>query len=249
MNAHDLISEFLEVFFPSKCAVCGELTGKRAREAVLCDSCRERLLSCMNEKCVGCGKPIHDCECVLDSMKDAGFLFHIKLFYYKSSAKANPANRFIYKMKSSPDERLYFEASRQLYPHAVEIILNTAKEKGLVPVITYIPRSVHSVRKHGSDQALLLARRLAKDMNMSLCKTARRRRIKSKEMKSLSLDERQRESRKMFSPLKDSKINSKTLLVIVDDIVTTGSSVVALANAAKENGVRHFGVISLGQTF
>ncbi len=244
-----MFGELIELLFPTKCAVCGELSGRDARHAVVCLECSERLVVCMEEKCRECGRPLTECTCMSEAMQNSGFLFHRKLFYYKSSAEGNPANRLILSMKDSSDMRLFELIAGELSAYAGEAVREEAEKRGLNPVLTYVPRSRYSVKKYGTDQALLLTKALSKATGIPYVCAAARHNLRDREMKSLSPAERAKTAEGLFLPLEDPLLNKDTLLITVDDIITTGSSVIALSKCTRTLGVRNFGAISVGRTY
>lgn len=244
-----LINEFLELFFPSKCAVCGKLTGRGADEAPFCEDCRALLKDKMNERCDTCGHIVSDCKCIPQALASSGFLFHSKLFIYRTSLRHDPANRLIYRMKSSSEKRLYRAVAGELAKSVGERISAYAAERSLSPVITYVPRSVRSIRKYGNDQALLLAYALADELGIKCVTAVKRKHTSGKEMKKLSAEERFLESTDIFEPVQNDAIGTNTLLIIVDDIITTGASVCAVSDAVRKIGVTEFGALSVGRTY
>ncbi len=244
-----IFAELLECIFPTKCAVCATLTGKREQDAFLCNECRETLYHKTEEKCRRCHMPVCDCTCITDSLKEDGFIMQARLFYYKSTQSGSPQNRFIYAMKESSDPRIYKFIAHALAEKVRDRIDETVNLYGLTPIITYVPRSTVSKRKYGNDQAELLAKALSRELGIPVFGTAARKKLSSPEMKTLSREERRRASRDIYVPLKNAPIDKKTFLIITDDIITTGSSVLSVSSCARTAGVRFFGAISAGETY
>ncbi len=244
-----LKEEFLEIFFPTKCSSCGKLLGGKAKGKMFCAECFESLGEAGETLCRKCKEPVYKCNCVITSMSKAGFSFHVKLFRYMSSDRDAPANRVIYKMKDSVDKRLYSFLAKEIAERLNERVSDAVKQYGLKPIITYIPRSPHSVRKYGSDQAKFLAAAISEQTGIPMLETVKRRKGKGREMKKLNYEERRKEGKTMFFPKKNLALTSDNLVIAVDDIVTSGSSMTALAETLNCYGVLHFGAVSVGLTY
>src|SRR5690606_1506242 len=101
--------------------------------------------------------------------------------------------------------------------------------------VTYVPTATKRVRTRGFDHAQLLAGHVAKRVRVPnvglLVKTNQHRQVGS------SRAERQRNMDDSFRPVRKSLIKGSRLLII-DDVVSTGSTLRACAKVLKQNGAK-----------
>lgn len=100
-----------------------------------------------------------------------------------------------------------------------------------------IPVPLHSkrLRSRGYNQAALIAKQLAKGLRIPFALTAVKRTQYSEAQSSLTAKQRQRINASHFQ---SERIDIKRVAVI-DDVMTTGSTLNALAACIKQQGVEH----------
>lgn len=99
-------------------------------------------------------------------------------------------------------------------------------------VVTWVPGHRADIRTRGFDHAEVLARGLAREMGFPVQRLLRRRHA-AQDQTSLSARERALNVRGAFVAAP-----SPPGLVLVDDLITTGATVTACAQALKEAGAR-----------
>ncbi len=101
-------------------------------------------------------------------------------------------------------------------------------------VISHIPTAPARVRQRGYDQAALIARALARRVGISyatlLVRTGEQRQVGQKRT------QRQRQMRNAFRAIRPELLNQHVLLI--DDVLTTGATCEAAAQALKSAGAR-----------
>ena len=103
-----------------------------------------------------------------------------------------------------------------------------------IDFIVYIPSSKKAIRDRGFNQCEYLAEEISKNLSISVCKDI----IKNKnikEQKLLSKEERYKNIKGAFSLKTDKNIKNKKLLLL-DDVMTTGSTINTISRLLKENG-------------
>ncbi len=105
-------------------------------------------------------------------------------------------------------------------------------------IITWVPLSRKRLRKRGYDQARLLAGELSKIYSIECCRLLRKKRNNPAQSGTGSAEKRRANVAGVYTAVEQEKIKDKTIL-LVDDIVTTGSTLsecasVLLAAGAKE---------------
>ncbi len=143
-------------------------------------------------------------------------------------------NRFI-------KEQIYaykYYSKNYLYKPLGEILLDTIKEKSLVSeidIITYVP--LHRRRKalRGYDQSELIGRYISKKLKIPFAKGNLIRKKSTKSQTKLNKNQRIKNLENAFY-VKDSKefLNKKVLLI--DDIITTGSTMEECGRVLIEKG-------------
>jgi ComF family protein len=107
--------------------------------------------------------------------------------------------------------------------------LNLPKVSAVVPM----PISTERLAERGYNQSLLLAKQVAKQMNIPIWQPVIR--LKQHSQKGLSRLERIEDIQSQFQLSTTSKIRYRRVLII-DDVVTTGSSIRALTQKLEELG-------------
>lgn len=140
-----------------------------------------------------------------------------------------------------------FKFKRRLHyaPAFAEILCNACEQ---LPgdIDSVLPVPLHWRRKalRGFNQAMELARPVAKRLNAPLVRGVHRKRS-TRSQSGLVATERERNLRRAFV-CRPTYCYAHTL--IVDDVVTTGSTARSLANCLLKSGVRRVSVLALART-
>ena len=108
---------------------------------------------------------------------------------------------------------------------------------GRYDLITWAPLSRQRKWKRGYDQAYLIAASAAKELKRPLIKTLRKVRNPQAQSSMDSADARRANVRDCYEAVKPALVRDKRVLLI-DDIVTTGSTLSECARTLKEAGAR-----------
>lgn len=235
------------VFYPPRCAACRSPLDI-SRSSPFCIDCQYELSKASCRRCVDCGLDIHKCTCVLPVLRAEGFSFHVKLFGYSTSNRKDTVNKLIYTMKSSQRRELYDWLAMMLEKDVSNAVAAQCSTSSLVPLITYVPRSGGSVARYGFDQAELLARALSRRLSIPVTAVVRRKNLTDAEMKRMNAASRFAAGANAFEPIFGCGAGKNTLLIIVDDVVTSGASVYWTAQNASNLGVTNFAAVSVAKT-
>ncbi|MBO7376620.1 MAG: ComF family protein [Clostridia bacterium] len=231
------LSEKLSLFVRSwlsgeKCAVCGER--ETGGEEVVCPRCREQLAKAEREYCTGCGRRVCDCLCARPCMTESGCGTFVKLFFYGRSDDS-PRNSVIYRLKNRRDRQLCSFLAAKLAPKILALIdsrLILPDEALIVPV----PRGRARAAEAGTDQADELARALSRKTGIPYRRVIVRVR-EGLPQKELDAAGRRENAKGTFAASPGLDLSGFTA-IIVDDVVTTGSTVAECAAALREAGAR-----------
>ncbi len=240
------VSEFFERFFlVRRCAACGELLPYERRDEAFCAECRMRWDVEKTRECPACGRAVCECICMTKSLSKAGALCHRKAVFY-SSSRAVPHRTLMFIKRNNNPRVTAFLA------HELAAVLRADKTLPEICadncVITFVPRGRGAVAKYGLDQSELLSRALSKEMGIPAA-TAFRRKRGGKEQKRLDANERARNVKELFEPTRGlSELVGGKRIILVDDIVTTGSSMAVCISYLTRAGARETVCLSIATT-
>ncbi len=213
--------DMLNFFLPSTCFLCG----KRLDDfhAVLCPECEKKLKPDCTPFCVECEKhfegEVKRCKC------QSPLEFVYPLGDYKSGW-----NRLVIALK--------LQKKTAIASFLGEAIGNRIKSSKLFKGFDYLlPVPTHSVRKRerGFEQAALIAQVASRVCNLPILKGSLRRAKFKKSQIGLSKAQRRENVKGAFSVAKTELVENRNL-IIIDDVVTTGSTLRSIAVVLKDAG-------------
>lgn len=235
------LENFLCVF---KCPVCLEPVALGEEEDVLCPVCRAKFESEKREICVDCGLPAPLCRCPGEFMPkdDSGRL--VKLSFYRAGSRS-ATDRLVVRLKHCLDVRAFDFTAGQLVPG----ILSELEARGVTAedaIVTYAPRSARSERRDGFDQG--------RELSLAISRATGIRheellfRLKHSRMqKSLDTEQRHRNAADAFRTEKGLSLAGRTV-ILVDDVVTTGSTMSACIELLKRAGAGNVVCVAIAKT-
>ena len=232
-----ITDRILRLLFPPKCEACLQPLDWYTceKDTVLCPSCLARLQSERALTCDQCAKRVDECTCMPSLLSRAGCKGFYKLVKYYPNRNDYVQNRLLYTVKKQRAPRIHFFFAHQLAP-AVNLCRQTAGEDSLL--LTYLPRNPRSERKSGTDQARMLAEALSIETEIPFKSVFSRKRRGGVAQKKLSRKERIDNAQKVFEIAGEIDLKGTTV-ILVDDIVTTGSSMAAGVRLLRECGAKN----------
>lgn len=214
----EYIKSIHSLLFPSKnwCFFCKE--GNNFITNYICDDCKDNL-------------DILNREIDLDS-RDIDRAFYILGF-----------NRFI-------KEMIYdfkFNGKSYLYKPLAEIMVDSIKSLNLasgIDLICFIPSHRRKEAIRGYNQSELLASYISKKLDIELSTNNLIKYRHTKEQNKLNKSGRINNLKDSFKLKRSEEIKGKSILLI-DDIVTTGSTFIECAKVLKESGAKRITALAL----
>lgn len=220
-------------FFPRRCPVCDEPV--KPWNALICDDCAPKFTYIGTPRCLKCGKHIGDdskeyCgDCaVRPHLFDSGRA----LFSYRSVS----ASIARFKYRGRREYAAYYAACMQ---RQLGDFIRSCRADALIPV----PLHKSRLKKRGYNQAQVLAEELSALTGIPVRADLIERVRKTAPMKDLSAAERQNNLKKTFKICRnDVKLS---IIIIIDDIYTTGSTMDAMSREFRKAGVERIYFVTL----
>ena len=204
------------LLLPQDCLLCAAASGS----ALLCPGCAGSLPRLPTQRCPCCALPTAGARlCGACLAAPPHFDATIAVFRY-----AFPVDRLVQTFK--------YRHCLALAAWLAEAML-AAVPPGRHDLLLALPLAPHRLRERGFNQALEMARPLARALRLPLAANLCLRRIDTPPQASLPWHARQRNVRSAFEIRGD--VAGKSVLV-VDDVMTTGATLNELAHALKKQG-------------
>lgn len=196
----------LDLFFPPRCVFCGELT--HPKDHCICPKCAKNLPFVESNQIL---RKIGKHTCVVS-------------FYYEE-------------MVRSGIHALKFQGCSNRAAYFAQYLASSIREhlNGEFDIITYVPISPLRKWRRGYDQSQLLAQSTAKLLGKPMQNSLRK--IRNNPPQSLVKDfaQRQRNVQNVYRSIDPAEIKGRRF-VLIDDVVTTGSTLTACADTLLAGG-------------
>ena len=217
------------------CAGCGELLSYEHATEAFCPACHQIFEKAKTESCSSCFQAYCECTCMPKALQREGVLSLRKLVRYSSKRQKEPQNRILYALKHKPNRRYSLFLAGELYPLIREELKALGVEEDTDEVcLSYIPRGRRSYMKYGTDQSEAICRELS-ELSQIPSVSVFHRKWGGKEQKKLGVAARRKNLRGLFSVEHEDQIRGK-IVVLIDDVVTTGASMATCAQLLKKAG-------------
>ncbi len=229
MTHKSVVSHLLEYVFPPKCVSCRSLIG--TENAYMCDTCMDAYRAAKEQVCPLCLNAFAECNCPNRYMENNALHTLVKLYRYCPRSVELPESQLIYRLKSARDMTVIQFVAKEM---AVAITRHIGKDEEFV--LVGVPRSKRAIRKYDADHIALLCKELSKILNIPYIPAVRRI-GKGKAQKTKRRSERILSAHHEYAPRKDVSLAGKTV-ILVDDVVTTGATLVACNKVVRKQGAR-----------
>ena len=231
-----------------RCAACGDIVGQvGAHRVLLCPRCSQELAPRTTAFCPLCGamfkareEPIHPCgDCLgkQDSRRLKRVVFH--------GPHTGRLRQLVLECKYQG--RLgHMHLMQVLLARALERRLNTDLDGWKPDLLVPIPLHPARLAMRGFNQSLELARGPARLLGIPLAGNGLARTRNNPPQTGLSALERERNVHRVFSASQD-HVSGKTVF-LVDDVMTTGSTLEEAARTLRRAGAARVGGLVLART-
>lgn len=217
------------------CMNCGQEIF--ADDTLLCDYCKKDLPLIVGSKCLHCGEPITGAGKYCLNCKGKKFECEkiVSPFAYDGFIK-----KFIVGLKY--DNKKYYAECLGKYM-AMEF------EKELLPcdIVTCVPLCEKRMKQRGYNQAELLGIEFAKNINKEFYPNLLIRVKETPSQTKLSQIDRHKNMEDAFK-VSDRKIIKDKIVVIIDDVYTTGATVSECAKKLTSAGAKYVYAVTAGHT-
>jgi competence protein ComFC len=217
--------EILDLFFPKKCVVCKKIG------SFLCDNCFSYLTFDTKSLCLVCQKPS------FDGLTHPGCKGKFAIDgCFSSIPYTKTAQKLIYTFKYKPFVTGLKKIMGDLFYEGLIQNEHFMQQLNSKLVLVPVPLFESKLRKRGYNQSEILAKELAKKFNLKVQNLLIRTR-NTKAQFGLNKEERKKNIRDAFALNSKFKILNSNIF-LVDDLVTTGSTLLEMANVLKRNGAK-----------
>lgn len=230
---------FCRFLFPNKCICCDDIISAKSH---LCDNC---LLAYQEEKkrsCPLCYKPIGECACSFGYLKKEGVKHQYKAFGYLPGQRERVQNQLIYALKDA-----HLKSAAEFLAEEMEKTLQFHEIDYHHLEIAYIPASKKRLREKGYDQMKMLARALSFRLHIPVAHVIYRAKQKTAPQKTLSRWKRWANAKGTYAIKPKADVSGKSYLLI-DDVVTTGSTLFSAMSALKDAGAKQVLILTAAET-
>ena len=212
------ISKLLDLVYPPRCPFCRKLL--ESKEGAICAEC-DRKLPRTNE--------------FTGVQKLSGVDICCTPLYYRDMVRSSLLR---YKFSGAA---AYCEIYAKLTAKSID-------ESGITcDTITWVPVSRRRYMERGYDQAQLLAEAIARRMGVPCVRLLKKRRHNKAQSRSGSSAQRKKNVSGIFVPVNADRISGKRILVI-DDIVTSGSTLSECADVLLKAGARSISAAAVARS-
>ena len=206
----------LDLLFPHSCRGCGRIG------EVLCERCKKYILNRHQDFCPNCKQ--HQCRGRCSNCPDLPPIYVV-------SARDEYLGKLIKDYKYHSVRALVLPLAKML-----DSILpnNLPKDACLVP----LPTATNHIRSRGFDHTLLLAKKLARLRHLKVQKLLKR----SKNTVQVGSDRKKRlsQAKSAYTLNPKIKIDPKKTYILIDDVWTTGASLLSAKKLLEKAGAKKF---------
>ena len=216
----------IETVYPTRCAICD------APGVLICQSCMEHLpyvdMSWACKKCGAAWGYFECCECNPLTCSQFG----LDAMPYDDCISALHSNAMSRRIVSA-----YKDAGERRLASVIANIMSEYISREVaenVHAITYIPARLEACKRRGFDHMQLVAHCMSEMLNVQVATTLTR--PHGRDQRELGRLARMSNTQNLFCVHPNARVRGANLLLI-DDVMTTGSTLISAASALRDAGV------------
>jgi len=223
-----------DLFFPKFCLGCGYIG------VYLCVSCQNKLKPIKQDVCLYCRKPSLFGLTHPNCLKKLNIDGLLTLYYYNPILK-----KIIKNIKYRLATEVWQEFSRIIKSEAIEK-LGFYRRFSSDFIIQPIPLIKNKYNERGFNQAKIISVFFQKFINYPIVNLLVRKKEALSQAQLESLGKRRQNVRGVFQVVDKKNLNDK-MVILVDDVLTTGSTVKEAARVLKEAGAKKIYALALAK--
>ena len=243
--ASQVIAGLVDLVYPPCCLVCGE----RLDEGVFCEQCTQGIKAVPPPFCDRCGAPISPDRRVCGRCEQGPgppYEWSQALGQYTGTLR-EAIHRLKYNGKRALAEPLGMLLEASIDSSSSPLIRRDLPNgQAAFDVVVPVPLDAWRMRRRGFNQAERIARVVARERGWRVEADSIVRVRRTRSQTALAPDARIENVRGAFAARSSMCFAGRTVL-IVDDVVTTGSTVTACADAARSAGATRICVVALAR--
>lgn len=225
LNFMSILERFISLIAPHQCLGCGY------EGAVICDWCLPDFATALPARCYKCRSQT-DNSLVCKKCRPKSRLKHV----WVRTSYEGLAKRLIHDFK--------FERKQAGALPIVRLMTECLPFLSPDTIVTHVPTAPARIRQRGYDHARLLARDLAHSQDLSYASLLHR--VGKTRQVGASRAQRLQQLEGAFQITKSEKIRGSVIL-LVDDIVTTGGTLEAAARSLRQAGAKRVEAVVFAQ--
>lgn len=230
-----LTRDFLDLIFPIECLSCS------AEGEWLCAHCFRKIAIAERYRCFACGKETSFGRVCSDCRPNFDLAGVWQAADYEQELLAGLIKTFKYKFVKDLDQvlaKVLIRFLKNIFSRATEAqapkILSNISEIIIMPV----PLHPKRLRWRGFNQAALLARPAAAHFNLRINETSLARNKNTAPQTKFNGQERKNNVSLCFSLAGGPEVIKDKYIILIDDVITTGSTLNECAKVLKQNGAK-----------
>lgn len=225
-----MIQQIIDFFYPQRCLLCEQLCKSSARSGVdLCQAC-EADLPLITDACFQCGIPLPDSHdqqlCGQCQQKAPEYDRVISIYHYQ-----NPVIWLIHEMKFKA-RPVFIRLLGELMSRSLSNIV-AIQPDAIIPVPLYYKRQQQRGFNQSEEIAKVVARKLGCHLDLKLLERHRG----GPQQSGLDARQRRKNIRNAFR-IKPGAGKQYRHVAVIDDVMSTGSTVNEVARMLKKHGIK-----------